>query len=555
MDVKSLQDSIRELVKQQGERLTRLSPKLIAISLSSAALIPVVLESLSGTSAITSSGIVLLYDLGVAAIAEIISNFASSLQEKYSKSEPNATEIKELLEKELLQVWDSESENSQMLRKDASVLLHSIEGIDVALNSATKDIKQALAQNLGDLGNEFLEFRWILDEIKSILIEIQMAQAIQLATQKEQLEIQREQLVKTNVLLRLQQRRETEVKPVKGQIDSGETLPPADLPCPYRGLAAYQPEDSDYFFGREGLVAELIARLAGSQFLGIVGPSGSGKSSVVRAGLIPAIWKNEIRGSENWKTIIFTPGQHPLEELAVRISLIQGVSPGALLQDLKNDTANLNLAVKQAFLDQPDDARLGLFVDQCEELFTLCHDEQERADFINTFVNIAKSPNNQITGIISLRADYYGHCSSYPEFSSLLSDNQMLVGAMGQEDLRRAITSPANEAGLQIEPGLVEMILREIAEEPGALPMLSHALMETWKRRSGNKMTVQGYLDSGGVVGAITETAEAVYQHLSSEQQILVRNIFMQLTGLGEVQEPTSRRSKITDLTSNIGIA
>lgn len=549
MNIKSLQQSVSKTVKEQGERLMRFSPKLIAISLSSAALVPIVLESISGAGAGPSGGMALLYDLGVSALTEFISELVASLQKKYGKEKPKEQEIQELLEKGLSEAWDADSGKDNFLREAISVLLQSIQGIDVALNAASDEIKQSLAQGLGELGSEFNEFRWILDELKTMLLEIQLSQTIQLATQKEQLELQREQLVKTNVLLQLQKRKKENTTPDNSLADSDEDIPPADVPCPYKGLSAYQPEDADHFFGRGKLVSELIARLAGSRFLGVIGPSGSGKSSVVRAGLIPAIWKAEIPGSKNWKTLIFSPGQHPLEELAARISLMQGVSPASLLQDIEKDPGNINLAVRQAFIDKPDNARLVIFIDQFEEVFTLCKDEQERKSFINVLVSAANSTNNQIAVIVALRADHYGNCSPYPGLSSLLSDNQILVGAMNEDELRRAITLPAEDVGLHLEPGLLEMIIREVATEPGALPLLSHALMETWERRSGYKLTVQGYLDSGGISGAIAETAENVYQDLSTEKQSLARNIFLRLTELGEGYEPSSRRTTLNELT------
>jgi len=283
--------------------------------------------------------------------------------------------------------------------------------------------------------------------------------------------------------------------------------PPADVPCPYKGLLPFEPEDRDLFFGREQLVEDLAARLDVSSFLAVVGPSGSGKSSLVRAGVVPAL---QSTAGRTLRAAISTPGPHPIAQL-----------------------------------ERTDGVSLLVF-DQFEEVFTLCRDERERAGFIEALIDRAESQGRVI---IALRADFYGHCAAYSRLASALEDQQALVGPMSEEELRRAIERPAERAGLVLEPGLVEAILRDVAGQPGALPLLSHSLLETWKRRSGHMLTVIGYLQSGGVQGAIAKTAETVYRHsLSVGQQALARNIFLRLTELGEGTEDTRRRVAIGEL-------
>jgi WD40 repeat protein/class 3 adenylate cyclase len=285
------------------------------------------------------------------------------------------------------------------------------------------------------------------------------------------------------------------------------SLPPADVPCPYKGLVAFEADDADVFFGREQLVENLVGRLDEAPFLAVVAPSGSGKSSLVRAGVAPAL----LRRGGTLHRAVFTPGQHPLAELA------------------RADKADL------------------LVVDQFEEVFTLCGDEGERRAFIDALLDAAERGTRVI---IALRADFYGHCTAYPRLAAALEDRQALVGPMSEDELRRAIERPAEHAGLLLEPGLVEGILRDVVGEPGALPLLSHSLLETWKRRSGRMLTLIGYLQAGGVQGAITKTAETVYREgLSPDQQALARNIFLRLTELGEGTEDTRRRVAIAELT------
>jgi WD40 repeat protein/class 3 adenylate cyclase len=284
------------------------------------------------------------------------------------------------------------------------------------------------------------------------------------------------------------------------------SLPPADVPCPYKGLVPFDADDADVFFGREQLVEELVDRLDEAPFLAVVAPSGNGKSSLVRAGVVPALERRTGR----LHPALFSPGEHPLAELAAA-----------------------------------GDADL-LVVDQFEEVFTLCRDEEERRTFIDALLGTAK---RGLRVVVALRADFYGHCAAYPRLAAALEDRQALVGPMSEDELRRAIEGPAERAGLLLEPGLVEAILRDVVGEPGALPLLSHSLLETWKRRSGRVLTLVGYLQSGGVQGAITKTAETVYREaLSADQQALARNIFLRLTELGHGTEDTRRRVAIAEL-------
>jgi WD40 repeat protein/class 3 adenylate cyclase len=322
-----------------------------------------------------------------------------------------------------------------------------------------------------------------------------------------------------------------------------------EVGLPYKGLEAFQPQDAEFFFGREDLGADLARRLAGSAFLAVVGPSGSGKSSVVRAGLVPAIWAGAhgLGQSRDWKVVILTPGTHPLEELAVRLAAEQGLSPGSVLEDLRRDPHNLCLAVRQLLLEQPADARVVLIVDQAEEVFTLCRDEEERRLFLELLAHAAGESAQTIV-VLALRADFYGHCATYPALAALLQDHHALVGPMREAEIRRAIERPAAKAGVELEQGLVDRILDDVGGEPGSLPLLSHALLETWSRRQGQTMTLAAYLDSGGVRGAIARTADTVYGGLEPPQQEVARGIFLRLTEPGQGTEDTRRRASLSEL-------
>jgi WD40 repeat protein len=330
------------------------------------------------------------------------------------------------------------------------------------------------------------------------------------------------------------------------EIQLGE---PAPGEPPFKGLEYYDVEDAEIFFGREALVERLIYRLRDERFLAvIVGASGSGKSSVARAGLVPAL-SDERDG--DWSFRLLTPTEHPLEALAKALipSKESEAETAPSPEDLANDPAGLQRAAG-CLVETEGVRRLLLIVDQLEEIFTLCRDEAERVAFID---NLLTAADREKTGptvvVITLRADFYPHCATYPALREALARNQEYIGPMNTNELRRAIEEPALRGGWKFQSGLVDLMLRDVRGEPGALPLLSHALLETWKRRSRRTLTLRGYAKAGGVRRAIARSAEQVYnQELSQKQRGIARNVFLRLTELGEGTEDTRRRVAHTEL-------
>ncbi len=311
---------------------------------------------------------------------------------------------------------------------------------------------------------------------------------------------------------------------------------------PYMGLRYFDTSDADLFYGREALTRELLARVQKESFLAIVGASGSGKSSVARAGLIP-VWKKEnLRSAIH----VITPTAHPLESLAASLTreTESVTATSTLMDDLKNDSRSLRLYVKKAL----GETKLLLLVDQFEETFTLCKDTDERKAFIENLLTLADEENSPAHVVITLRADFYAHCAEYDGLRQVLEEHQKYIGAMTPDELRQAITAPAQSAGWDFQPGLVDLILQDVGTEPGALPLLSHALLETWKRRQRSTLTLKGYTDAGGVKKAIAQTAESVYDKLIPAEQTIARGIFLRLTELGEGVQDTRRRVKMDEL-------
>ena len=337
-----------------------------------------------------------------------------------------------------------------------------------------------------------------------------------------------------------------------------DEAPPTPGDPPFRGLQVFEEADAHLFYGREALTDGLVETLDGWPLLAIVGASGSGKSSVLRAGLIPTLRRD---GTSDWRIHLLTPTAHPLERLALSLVGDSSVAAAArLADDLGSDPRSLRLFAGRmvAPISARDhggrraDPRILIAVDQLEELFTLCRDEAERRAFIdNLLMATGFGPDGEQAGrtadrirvVATLRADFYAHIAQYRLLREAIARHQVYIGPMDRDSMRRAIEEPATQNGWDFVPGLVDLLLHDAGDEPGGLPLLSHALLETWRRRRGTTMTLRGYAESGGVRGAIATTAERVFQgELSADQQRIARGIFLRLTELGEGTADTRRR-------------
>ncbi|HXJ64257.1 MAG TPA: AAA family ATPase, partial [Actinomycetota bacterium] len=286
--------------------------------------------------------------------------------------------------------------------------------------------------------------------------------------------------------------------------------------CPYRGLAAFGEDDAPLYFGRERLVGEVAARTVGAGLLAVVGPSGSGKSSLVMAGLLPSLAAGLLPGSARWGHVVLRPGDHPMD--ALQTALLQK-SPGT---------------------------RLVLVVDQFEETFTTAADEDERGAFVDRLVELAGDPEGSVV-VLTIRADYTGHCAPYPELARLLAANLVLVGPMTPDETRRAIELPARRAGVRVESALAEALVEEVGEEPGALPLLSTALVELWHARDGAWMRLEARGRTGGIRGAVARLAESSYDELTEPERDTARAVFLRLVGQGEGDAAVRRQVAVTE--------
>jgi WD40 repeat protein len=345
--------------------------------------------------------------------------------------------------------------------------------------------------------------------------------------------------------------------------------------CPYPGLVAFEPEQADWFFGREQLTAELITRLArrlgeGGP-LAVVAPSGTGKSSLLRAGLVPALARGALAapGSRAWPRVVMTPGPHPLAALAAQVASLNGADSPALARNFVRNPGQYAESFRAVLRARAaghgiTGARVVLIVDQFEDVFTLCADDGERDAFIEVLGTLASGTPDAAPAalvVLGLRADFYGRCAAYPQLRDAVQDDQVLVGPMAVVELREAIERPARAVGLDLEPGLVELLLRDIgvadvsaaeptvgAYEAGRLPLIAYALQETWRHRAGRTLTVSGYQRTGGIHNAIAATAERTYAALSEAGKQEARPLFMRLVKIGDATQDTRRTVSRTDL-------
>ncbi|MFF9774287.1 hypothetical protein ACF1HJ_11570 [Streptomyces sp. NPDC013978] len=304
---------------------------------------------------------------------------------------------------------------------------------------------------------------------------------------------------------------------------------------PYVGLAAFRQSDADAFFGRDELTGRLVEHLNRKRFLVLFGASGSGKSSVLHAGVLPRFTGEP--------ALVFTPGARPLEECAIHLAARARLTPGAVADELASEPRTLHRVVRQILARSPDPAgELLVVVDQFEEVFTLCADAEERDAFVSALLHAAHTPDSRCRVALAVRSDFYSHCTRLPALVDALAEAHVPVGPMTLDELRAAIVQPAARLRLTVEGALLAALTADAHGRPGALPLLSHALLETWHRRRGNALTLAGFQAAGGFEGALAQTAEAFHASLNEAQQALARGLFLRLIALGEGTEDTKRR-------------
>jgi WD40 repeat protein/DNA-binding SARP family transcriptional activator len=323
--------------------------------------------------------------------------------------------------------------------------------------------------------------------------------------------------------------------PVAGVLAEG-----SGMRNPYKGLRAFEEADAADFFGRDLLTEHLVERFRKARLLAVVGPSGSGKSSLVRAGLIPKLRAGALPGSETWRIVEMFPGAHPLEELEAALLRVDGNSHISLIEQLEDGERGLLRAIERIL--PPGDSELVLVLDQLEEAFTLVADEGRRAHFLTIIDRAVSDSRSRLRVVTTLRADFYDRPLLYSGFAELLRDHVEALVPLRPDEFERAIVGPAERVGVRLEPGLLAEMIADVAAESGSLPLLQYALTELYERREGNVLTRAVYLAMGGVSGALASRADEMYAGLSDPAQDAARHLLLRLVTPGEGTEDTRRR-------------
>ncbi len=324
------------------------------------------------------------------------------------------------------------------------------------------------------------------------------------------------------------------------------TLKPHQLANPYKGLESFRSQDRELFFGRTQLIADMVKAIAEfPRFMGVLGASGSGKSSVVMAGLLPTLADGALPGSRAWVYLApFTPSGSPLERMAeVFARELPQKTLSVVRDELDHPTAQGVTRLARQVVDLNPERRVVVYIDQFEELFTLTRSQDEREQFIHLLTTAVDTPDSPVTIILSLRADFYDHALEHPALAALLAEHQKPVTRMSLAELYEAVRAPAAAVGIDFEDGLVSDLVFAVRDEPGTLPLLQFTLAKLYEQRTGGKLTRAAYQAIGEVLGALAQHAETTYAALpSDDHRKSARDLFLKLITPGNSEQETARR-------------
>jgi WD40 repeat protein len=583
---------IRAWVTAGGAVLLRAAPTAIVTAMTAAALAPVLVPLLVGTlgSIVVQQVLAQLGNLGADHMADVLQDAVHRMRGEAKVTGVSEETVRNVLERRLEQ--ELAGPRAAAIRAEIMQLIQAVHGVDETLRAAYDSEIQGLGDHIGramhELSQTAFEFRMLRDDTLGALTSIQRDTAFV----RDAVQDHGDELRRLNLNIALLRREVALSGPATEGQGAEPILAEAALATmreglhPYPGLPAFNETDAAWFFGRERLIAMIIDRLRdrlrGSSPLIVEGASGAGKSSVLRAGLIPELDTGGLAepDSEHWPREIMTPGPFPLRDLALRLARRAELPASMVLDDIAADPASTPLIIRQGLLDRGERRRRGVIttrpdlsarrdppgqsagrrliivIDQFEEVFTQCSDGGERARFIQAICAAAAGSRRDPPAalvVIGLRAGFVEHCTAHPELEPALAD-PLIVGPMRPAELRDAIELPARHAGLTVQAGLADTMLRDLGAveppgdsdlatyDPGRLPLLAHALRATWDRRTGGELTIGDYSAAGGIKDALASTADAVYESLDAHGKQVARRLWEHMVSVRADAEDTRRR-------------
>ena len=562
-EIQRMQDGVRDWVRQgarhAGDGLDAARPAMLLSQLCASAFGPILMAG-----GVPAADIRMLSSVGGGALTQAVADAHARLRQRGQARTPSRDDLEKGIAQQVQQALAAGDQRANALRSEIASVLKAIDaggiGLRAAMEETNERVRTDVIAAISVLSSDFSEMEFLIKDAAKAAEELQ----------------QRLDVEGANVwaIIERNERQSADVRLVREELAAragavgvggpsaagrGDRVARWVRGCPYRGLLPFGETDAEVFYGRERLAAELAARLATRVSRGglvvVTGASGAGKSSLLRAGLLPILSRGQqVPGSGHWPHTVMTPTKDPLTELATCVAALDGTDTVAVRDQLVQHPDQAHLAIWSAVLAAArhdgghlasDDsaARLVLIVNQFEQVFTLNPGPEGDAARRAFVIALCAAAANQVGPrqeppalvVIAVRGDFWDRCAAYPELAGALQDGQFVVGPMSESELRVAITGPADAAGLRIEPALTDTILRDLRAAgsdgaAGTLPLLSQAMALTWEKREGNLLTSHGYGQVGGVSHAVQTGADKVYGALPAAQQALAREVLCRMT-------------------------
>jgi WD40 repeat protein len=525
---------------------------------------------LDGAAAVARVGV--LSSVGASALGDVLAQALDRVRSAHPVGELPRGDVQREVSRSVQEALSAGDPHADEVRSDVAMVLREIDAggtvFRAAIEAGDEELEHEVLAAVGAVSAEFGELEFLLVDLARAAGEIQDS----LGGQGTELRTASEQVARQSVDVRVIREELAVIEQRTRQWVPGSGRPVHRGPrwtdgCPYRGLLAYEQAHETVFYGRGRLVATLAGTLAQAGLVMVTGASGAGKTSLLQAGLVPALARGvQVPGSSSWLRIAMTPGTRPLTELSDRLAQLDDRDPAVIRKGLADAPGQAHLLIGE-IVQAARAARLVLVVDQFEEIFAATGEDgaREPAAFIDAVCAAATRPAGPrgeppALVVLAVRGDYWDRCADYPGLVRAMQHDHIVVAPMTDADLRQVITGPAEASGLTVEPDLVETILADLRSAadggpagPGVLPLLSQALMLTWERRDGAQLTRRGYADAGnqaGIARAIEVTAETAYRGLTEDQQAIAREAFRRMTAMGPDRRPVRRAATSRELHS-----